>query len=109
ARLGISKVMTMTSTYDHRVIQGAESGAYLARVNELLLGKDGFYESVFSELGLPVKPLHWALDRNPAFLGGTGDVEAHEKQAQVLALINMYRVRGHLIADIDPLGLSQSK
>ena len=44
AELGVSKVMTMTSTYDHRVIQGAESGAFLRRIEELLQGDDGFYE-----------------------------------------------------------------
>src|SRR3954447_15594439 len=52
AELGISKVMTMTSTYDHRVIQGAESGAFLGRIEQLLRGEDGFYEEVFRSFGL---------------------------------------------------------
>ena len=43
--LGVSKVMTMTSTYDHRIIQGAESGSFLRRIDELLSGADEFYES----------------------------------------------------------------
>ncbi|HEX2119474.1 MAG TPA: 2-oxo acid dehydrogenase subunit E2, partial [Acidimicrobiales bacterium] len=47
AQLGMSKVMTLTSTYDHRVIQGAESGLYLQRIEQLLLGTDGFYDEVF--------------------------------------------------------------
>ena len=55
ADLGISKVMTMTSTYDHRIIQGAESGAFLARVHELLLGADGFYEDDLSRPAHPVR------------------------------------------------------
>jgi 2-oxoglutarate dehydrogenase E1 component len=97
--LAVSKVVTVTSTYDHRIIQGAESGLFLARVEELLLGKHEFYERVFADLGVRYKPLHWAVD------AGTGDGRTREiaKQAQVLALINSYRVRGHLIADIDPL------
>jgi multifunctional 2-oxoglutarate metabolism enzyme len=99
SQLAVSKVVTFTSTYDHRIIQGAESGAFLARIEELLLGKDGFYESVFADLRVPHEPLHWAIDRNPAF----GRRDEIEKQARVLELINAYRVRGHLIADVDPL------
>ncbi len=99
SHLAVSKAVTFTSTYDHRIIQGAESGAFLARIEELLLGKDGFYESVFADLRVPHEPLHWAVDRNPVF----GRREEIEKQARVLELINAYRVRGHLIADVDPL------
>jgi 2-oxoglutarate dehydrogenase E1 component len=99
SQLAVSKVMTFTSTYDHRIIQGAESGAFLARIEELLLGKDGFYEAIFRDLGVPHPPYTWAVDRNPAF----GRREEIEKQARVLELINAYRVRGHLIADVDPL------
>jgi 2-oxoglutarate decarboxylase len=102
SRLAISKVCTFTSTYDHRIIQGAESGAFLARVEELLRGEHGFYEGVFADLGVPVKPYHWAVDRSAV----SGDDEI-AKQARVLELINAYRVRGHLIADIDPLGLRE--
>ena len=101
SRLAISKVATFTSTYDHRIIQGAESGAFLARVEELLLGQDGFYESVFAGLAIRFRPLKWEADRNPLSSDGHGEDIA--KQARVIELTNAYRVRGHLIADIDPL------
>ena len=69
AQLAVSKVVTFTSTYDHRIIQGAESGAFLARIEELLLGQHDFYERLFEDLELPNQPLHWTRDRNPGFLG----------------------------------------
>jgi 2-oxoglutarate decarboxylase len=100
--LAISKVVTFTSTYDHRIIQGAESGAFLARVEELLLGGHGFYEGVFAALGIPFRPLRWEIDKNPAVFSD-GHTDEVAKQARVLELINAYRVRGHLLADIDPL------
>ena len=102
SRLAISKVVTFTSTYDHRIIQGAESGAFLARVEELLLGKHGFYEGVFADLAIPFRPFRWEPDRNPPLLAD-GHTDEIAKQARVLELINAYRVRGHLLADIDPL------
>ncbi|HYX19232.1 MAG TPA: multifunctional oxoglutarate decarboxylase/oxoglutarate dehydrogenase thiamine pyrophosphate-binding subunit/dihydrolipoyllysine-residue succinyltransferase subunit [Thermoanaerobaculia bacterium] len=102
SRLAISKVVTFTSTYDHRIIQGAESGAFLARVEELLLGRHGFYEGVFADLAIPFRPFRWEPDRNPPLLAD-GHTDEIAKQARVLELINAYRVRGHLIADIDPL------
>jgi 2-oxoglutarate decarboxylase len=101
--LGISKVMTVTSTYDHRIIQGAESGLFLSRMEELLKGEDGFYERIFKDLGLPHRPVSWEMDTHPALLGGAGSREETEKQAKVLQLIHAYRVRGHLVADLDPL------
>ena len=101
--LGISKVMTVTSTYDHRIIQGAESGLFLARMEELLKGADGFYERVFEELALPHRPVQWEVDAHPALLGGPGSREEVEKQTKVLQLIHNWRVRGHLVADLDPL------
>ena len=104
SRLAVSKVVTFTSTYDHRIIQGAESGAFLGYIEELLLGRHDFYEDVFSDLGIPHRPLRWSVDRKPALFGDTR-AEEIEKQARVLELINAYRVRGHLIADIDPLRL----
>jgi len=103
SQLGISKTLTISSTYDHRIIQGAESGAFLAHVHELLVGKHEFYESIFLDLGISYHPMQWAVDRNPALLGGDRTQEQIVKQARVLELINAYRVRGHLIADIDPL------
>jgi 2-oxoglutarate decarboxylase len=103
SQLGISKAITISSTYDHRIIQGAESGAFLARVHELLLGKHKFYDEIFADLGIPYPPLRWNIDRNPFFLGGDQTHEQTVRQARVMELINAYRVRGHLIADIDPL------
>ncbi|HEV7376976.1 MAG TPA: multifunctional oxoglutarate decarboxylase/oxoglutarate dehydrogenase thiamine pyrophosphate-binding subunit/dihydrolipoyllysine-residue succinyltransferase subunit [Pyrinomonadaceae bacterium] len=104
SQLGISKAMTISSTYDHRVIQGAESGAFLARVHELLTGEHRFYDDIFADLEIAYPPMRWAIDRNPALLGGGDQSRAQTiKQARVLELINAYRVRGHLIADIDPL------
>jgi len=99
AMAGIGRTMTITSTYDHRVIQGAESGMFLKRIHELLMGADGFYDEVFRSMGIPYVPAVWASDENPM----RGSQRWAEKQARVFQLINMYRVRGHLIADLDPL------
>ncbi|MDQ3818687.1 MAG: 2-oxo acid dehydrogenase subunit E2, partial [Acidobacteriota bacterium] len=103
SQLGISKAMTISSTYDHRIIQGAESGAFLARVHELLTGEHDFYDDIFADLEIAHTPLRWATDNNPALFGGDTVRAQITKQARVLELINSYRVRGHLIADIDPL------
>jgi 2-oxoglutarate decarboxylase len=103
AELGVSKVVTVTSTYDHRVIQGAESGLFLKKIHELLLGQDGFYEDVFRSLGVPYEAVQWRRDVNPV-----DSVDATlRKQMHVQTLINMYRVRGHLIADLDPLRVEE--
>ncbi|HVN79116.1 MAG TPA: multifunctional oxoglutarate decarboxylase/oxoglutarate dehydrogenase thiamine pyrophosphate-binding subunit/dihydrolipoyllysine-residue succinyltransferase subunit [Terriglobia bacterium] len=102
--LGISKVMVIGCTYDHRIIQGAESGLFLARIQSLLLGEANFYDQVFADLRIPYHPFRWSPDRNPALLGLGSHREETEKQARVLQLINAYRVRGHLIADLNPLG-----
>jgi multifunctional 2-oxoglutarate metabolism enzyme len=99
ADLGVSKVITITSTYDHRIIQGAESGMFLKKVHELLLGADHFYDDVFRSLGVPYEAVQWRRDVNPIDREET----QLEKQIAVNTLINMYRVRGHLIADLDPL------
>ncbi|HEX7707673.1 MAG TPA: multifunctional oxoglutarate decarboxylase/oxoglutarate dehydrogenase thiamine pyrophosphate-binding subunit/dihydrolipoyllysine-residue succinyltransferase subunit [Thermoanaerobaculia bacterium] len=103
ADLGISKVMTMTSTYDHRIIQGAESGAYLARVHELLLGADGFYDDIYRDLRIPYEAVRWAIDRHRLQLGNSETDEIVAREAAALQMINAYRVRGHLIANLDPL------
>jgi multifunctional 2-oxoglutarate metabolism enzyme len=99
ADLGVSKVVTITSTYDHRIIQGAESGLFLQKVQDLLLGGDEFYDSVFRALGVPYAAVQWRRDVNP--------VDREEamlaKQVAVDTLIRVHRVRGHLIADLDPL------
>ena len=99
ADLGVSKVVTITSTYDHRVIQGAESGLFLKRVHELLIGEGGFYDSAFTSLGVPYEPVRWRRDVNPA----DHDDARLQKQMMISTLIRVYRVRGHLIADLDPL------
>ncbi|MCW8804025.1 MAG: multifunctional oxoglutarate decarboxylase/oxoglutarate dehydrogenase thiamine pyrophosphate-binding subunit/dihydrolipoyllysine-residue succinyltransferase subunit, partial [Ignavibacteriaceae bacterium] len=102
--LGISKVMNITSTYDHRIIQGAESGLFLKEINELLLGMNDFYDEIIEALKLPFKPLRWQTDYQPGIFETSSNTEEVVKQAKVLQLINLYRVRGHLIADLDPLG-----
>jgi 2-oxoglutarate decarboxylase len=106
SQIGISKTVTITSTYDHRVIQGAESGLFLARISELLIGKHDFYDAIFADLELGYPPMRWAEDHNPALFGGAAQAEQIEKQANVLQLINAYRDRGHLLANIDPLKIS---
>jgi len=97
--LGVSKVVTVTSTYDHRIIQGAESGLFLKRVHELLLGEHGFYDDVFRSLDVPYEAVRWQVDQNPA---SSADAMM-QKQMHVSTLIRVHRVRGHLIADLDPL------
>jgi 2-oxoglutarate decarboxylase len=100
ARLGISKLITITSTYDHRIIQGAESGQFLAVIHGLLLGEDRFYDELFASLRLPYEPARWERDRRSG-----DDAVAHlEKQGRVTQLINMHRVRGHLLAELNPIG-----
>ena len=99
AELGIGKVITLTSTYDHRIIQGAESGDFLRTVHELLLSDD-FFDEIFFELGIPYEPVRWRTDNPDSPL---------DKNARVLELIAAYRNRGHLMADIDPLRLDKSR
>jgi 2-oxoglutarate dehydrogenase E1 component len=103
--LGISRVMNVSSTYDHRIIQGAESGQFLATLQDLLLGDGKFYERIFEDLKVPHRPMKWEKDASPPFFSGSSRLEAVEKQARVLQLINAYRVRGHLVADVNPLGV----
>ena len=105
AELGVSKVITLTSTYDHRIIQGAESGMFLKKVHELLLGEDDFYVDVFRSLDVPYEAVKWRRDVNPM----DRDSALLEKQAKVNQLVNMHRVRGHLIADLDPLQVKEPK
>ena len=101
ARLAVSKIMTLTSTYDHRIIQGAQSGDFLRRVHGLLLGEDDFYDEVFRALRIPYEPIRWVRDISASH---EDDVV---KQARVQELIHAYRVRGHLMADTDPLEFRQ--
>ena len=101
AKLGVSKVITLTSTYDHRVIQGAGSGEFLRIIHELLLGERGFYDEIFADLRIPYQPIRWATDFDKS------DSDSRSKETRVQELINAYRVRGHLMADIDPLEYQQ--
>lgn len=102
--LGISKVMSVTSTYDHRVIQGAESGAFLAYIHRLLNGEEDFYDKIFEDLEIPYAPIPYGTDNYTGQLDGspTG-LEANKKSIAVMQLINMYRTRGHMLADLNPL------
>ncbi|MEU9334350.1 multifunctional oxoglutarate decarboxylase/oxoglutarate dehydrogenase thiamine pyrophosphate-binding subunit/dihydrolipoyllysine-residue succinyltransferase subunit [Streptomyces sp. NPDC048290] len=102
-KLGISKVMTLTSTYDHRVVQGAASGEFLRQVANLLLGENGFYDAVFESLRIPYEPVRWLKDIDASH---DDDVT---KAARVFELIHSYRVRGHVMADTDPLEYRQRK
>ncbi|MFD3733241.1 multifunctional oxoglutarate decarboxylase/oxoglutarate dehydrogenase thiamine pyrophosphate-binding subunit/dihydrolipoyllysine-residue succinyltransferase subunit [Streptomyces sp. NPDC058632] len=102
-KLGISKVMTLTSTYDHRVIQGAASGEFLRAVANLLLGENGFYDDIFEALRIPYEPVRWLKDIDASH---DDDVT---KAARVFELIHSYRVRGHVMADTDPLEYRQRK
>ena len=103
ARLAISKTVTLTSTYDHRIIQGAQSGEFLRVIHGLLLGEQGFYDDLFQSLRIPYEPVRWVQDI-PA-----GHEDDLSKAARVHELIHAYRVRGHLMADTDPLEYKQRK
>ncbi|WP_461249139.1 2-oxo acid dehydrogenase subunit E2, partial [Treponema sp. R6D11] len=92
-----SKVTTLTSTYDHRIIQGAQSGEFLRRIHELLTGADRFYEEIFESLRIPYAPVQWATDR----LANRPDQV--DKQARVVELIDAWRRFGHLVADTNPV------
>jgi 2-oxoglutarate dehydrogenase E1 component len=117
--LGVSKVMTMTSTYDHRVIQGAESGSFLRRIEELLQGEDDFYESVATDLGLDastVSAAHPAAASAPPLsalvtpgepapaVAAKPSMELLQAVQAATSLLKAYRTHGHLAARLDPLG-----
>lgn len=103
ARLGVSKVLTLTSTYDHRIIQGAQSGDFLRIVAAKLLGEGGFYDRVFTAVRVPYEPVRWVRDNTV-----DADTEA-TKPARIAELIHSYRSRGHLMAETDPLAYRQRK
>ncbi len=99
AEMGLGKLITLTSTYDHRIIQGAESGDFLRTIHQLLLSDD-FFDEIFRELGIPYEPVRWRTD-NPDSI--------FDKNARIIELIAAYRNRGHLMADIDPLRLDKTR
>jgi len=113
--IGAEKVMGLTSTYDHRIIQGAESGRFLQRIEALLTGEEGFYEGVFADLGATFGPLPRAApvaSAAPALapgvgVGGTGSLDEELMQAVQAAtsLVKAHRTHGHLAARLDPLGV----
>ncbi|PRY62933.1 2-oxoglutarate dehydrogenase E1 component [Knoellia remsis] len=102
-RNAVSKILTLTSTYDHRIIQGAQSGEFLRIVHQLLLGEDGFYDDIFESLRIPYEPVRWVQD-----ISASHDDDIN-KVARVQELIHAYRVRGHLMADTDPLEYKQRR
>jgi 2-oxoglutarate dehydrogenase E1 component len=103
ASLGISKVMSVTCTYDHRIIQGAESGLFLGTMQSLLDGDQNFYDEIFEALHVPYACVKWSADKTPAAAAPELSIDV-VKGAAVTRLINAFRVRGHLMADLDPLG-----
>ena len=102
--LALSKVVTMTSTYDHRIIQGAESAQFLDYMNKLLIGGNRFYDQIFASLKIPFEPVRWEADASIRKYGLDNTRTRVEKGAHVMQMINAYRVRGHLLASINPLG-----
>ncbi len=113
AALGIAKVMMLTSTYDHRVIQGAESGSFLRLVDQLLQGEHGFYEAVYAGLDLqPPAPLAAPAPTTTATAAAaaahgaplTASPSMLHHVAAGMALIKAFRTHGHLAAHLDPLG-----
>lgn len=101
AGLAISKVVTITSTYDHRIIQGAQSGDFLRRIHAILLGEENFYDEIFEALRIPYVPIRWVVDIQ---VDKDDDVS---KTARVQKLIDAYRTTGHLMADVEPLSYVQ--
>jgi 2-oxoglutarate decarboxylase len=112
ASVGAEKVMTMTSTYDHRVIQGAESGRFLAAIEDHLQGAGGFYEELFAALGVTPAPLPIPVPATskPASAPSaapapyTGGDELLQAVQAASTLVSRVRSHGHLAAHLDPLG-----
>ncbi|HLH65854.1 MAG TPA: multifunctional oxoglutarate decarboxylase/oxoglutarate dehydrogenase thiamine pyrophosphate-binding subunit/dihydrolipoyllysine-residue succinyltransferase subunit [Solirubrobacteraceae bacterium] len=116
--IGAERVLTMTSTYDHRIIQGAESGRFLARIEALLHGEEGFYERVFGDLGVPLGPPPpepappgpQAAPQAPAPGATPAAADGREIERLMAAvqaatsLVKAHRTHGHLAARLDPLG-----
>ncbi|MEO5926945.1 MAG: multifunctional oxoglutarate decarboxylase/oxoglutarate dehydrogenase thiamine pyrophosphate-binding subunit/dihydrolipoyllysine-residue succinyltransferase subunit [Bryobacteraceae bacterium] len=102
--MGLSKVMAASCTYDHRVIQGAESGMFLAAMQSLLEGEHGFYDNIFRDLAIPARAWKWEGDQAAAPMVNSDPM----KQAGIARLMDAWRERGHLVADIDPLGVPRN-
>ena len=100
-RNAVSKILTLTSTYDHRIIQGAQSGEFLRKMHSLILGEDDFYVDIFRSLRIPYDPIRWAHD-----ISANHETDI-DKNVRVQEVIHAYRVRGHLMADTDPLEYHQ--
>ena len=100
-RNAVSKILTLTSTYDHRIIQGAQSGEFLRKMHSLILGEDDFYVEIFRSLRIPYDPIRWAHD-----ISANHETDL-DKNVRVQEVIHAYRVRGHLMADTDPLEYHQ--
>ncbi|MBM2814494.1 MAG: 2-oxoglutarate dehydrogenase, subunit [Ignavibacteria bacterium] len=103
-QFAISKVLSVTCTYDHRIIQGAESAEFLSYISKLLLGDEQFYDHIFASLKIPFEPIRWSIDKSKNGLKISDKDDVIEKGAHVMLMINAYRVRGHLLAWINPLG-----
>ncbi len=106
---GVSKVMTVTSTYDHRVIQGAESGVFLRDIATLLAGGEGFYDEIRSALSLPAQPAlvfeaSAEAPANATTMTASADEETLRALAGAMSLLRSFRTYGHLAARLDPLG-----
>lgn len=102
--LAISKVVSITNTYDHRIIQGAESAEFLRYMHQLLLGEYRFYDQIFASLRIPFSPVKWEIDSSDIRKSEMNNRQ--EKSTHVMSLINSYRVRGHLLANTNPFGMS---
>lgn len=100
-RNAVSKILTLTSTYDHRIIQGAQSGEFLRKMHTLILGEDDFYVNIFRDLRIPYEPIQWAVD-----ISASHETDL-DKNVRVQEVIHAFRVRGHLMADLDPLEYHQ--
>ena len=102
-RNAVSKILTLTSTYDHRIIQGAQSGDFLRIVHGCSSASNGFYDEIFESLRIPYEPIRWVQDVD------TSHDDDINKVSRVQELIHSYRVRGHLMADTDPLEYKQRR
>lgn len=103
--LAVSKVVTLTSTYDHRIIQGAESGEFLQAMHRLLIGEERFYDQIYAAFEIPFEPLRWSVEKGRSPLLPQDQPDILEKESRIVQLIHSYRVRGHVLADVNPLGL----